>query len=46
MLETVRTVFELYGYGPLQTRAVEPLGNLLSNGETDKEIYCAPAARR
>lgn len=39
MLETVRTVFELYGYAPLQTRAVEPLGNLLHNGETDKEIY-------
>jgi len=39
MLETVRTVFELYGYAPLQTRAVEPLGNLLSKGETDKEIY-------
>lgn len=39
MLETLRTVFELYGYAPLQTRAVEPLGNLLSKGETDKEIY-------
>jgi histidyl-tRNA synthetase len=39
MLEIVREVFELYGYAPLQTRAVEPLGNLLSKGETDKEIY-------
>jgi histidyl-tRNA synthetase len=39
MLETVRSVFELYGYAPLQTRAVEPLDTLLSKGETDKEIY-------
>jgi histidyl-tRNA synthetase len=39
MLETLRMVFELYGYAPLQTRAVEPLGGLLSKGETDKEIY-------
>lgn len=39
MLETLRAVFELYGYAPLQTRAVEPLGTLLSKGATDKEIY-------
>jgi len=39
VVETLRTVFELYGYSPLRTRAVEPLGNLLSKGETDKEIY-------
>ena len=31
--------FELFGFAPLETRAVEPLPRLLAKGETDKEIY-------
>ncbi|MCB9762972.1 MAG: histidine--tRNA ligase [Alphaproteobacteria bacterium] len=38
-LSTIRRLFELYGYTPLHTRAVEPLDVLLAKGETDKEIY-------
>ncbi|GAA1818635.1 histidine--tRNA ligase [Luedemannella flava] len=38
-LERIQTVFELYGYAPLETRAVEPLDQLLRKGETDKEVY-------
>ena len=38
-LDRIRTVFELYGYAPLETRAVEPLDQLLRKGETDKEVY-------
>ncbi len=35
----LRRVFELHGFAPLRTRAVEPLDVLLGKGETDKEIY-------
>lgn len=38
-LERVRRTFELYGYAPLETRAVEPLDQLLRKGETSKEVY-------
>jgi histidyl-tRNA synthetase len=31
--------FELYGFAPIETRAVEPLDTLLSKGETSKEVY-------
>src|SRR5437660_84297 len=31
--------FELYGFAPLETRAVEPLDQLLRKGETSKEVY-------
>lgn len=31
--------FELHGFASLRTRSVEPVGVLLGNGETDKEIY-------
>jgi histidyl-tRNA synthetase len=31
--------FELYGFAPVQTRAVEPLDQLLRKGETSKEVY-------
>ncbi len=31
--------FELYGFAPLQTRAVEPIDQLLRKGETSKEVY-------
>lgn len=35
----LRQKFELYGFAPLETRAVEPLSVILAKGETDKEIY-------
>ncbi len=39
MVEILRRKFELYGFTPLETRAIEPLDRLLMKGETDKEIY-------
>jgi histidyl-tRNA synthetase len=39
VVDTVREVFELHGFAPIETRSVEPLDQLLSKGETDKEIY-------
>lgn len=39
VVDTLREVFELHGFGPLGLRAVEPLEWLLAKGETDKEIY-------
>ena len=39
MLDRLRTTFELYGFAPLETRAVEPLDQLLRKGETSKEVY-------
>jgi histidyl-tRNA synthetase len=39
LLDHVRDTFELYGYAPLETRAVEPLDQLLRKGETSKEVY-------
>jgi histidyl-tRNA synthetase len=39
VLDHLRTTFELYGFAPLQTRAVEPLDQLLRKGETSKEVY-------
>ncbi|UCH24681.1 MAG: histidine--tRNA ligase [Trueperaceae bacterium] len=38
VLDTVRRQFELYGFAPIETRAIEPLDVLLSKGD-DKEIY-------
>ena len=38
-IDTVRERFEMFGYGPIETRSVEPLDVLLKQGETDKEIY-------
>lgn len=38
-IDTIRKQFELFGFAPLETRAVEPLEKLLLKGETDKEIY-------
>src|SRR5207244_12309386 len=35
----LRTTFELHGFAPLETRAVEPLDQLLRKGETSKEVY-------
>jgi histidyl-tRNA synthetase len=39
VVETLRAAFELHGFVPVETRAVEPLEQLLAKGETDKEIY-------
>ncbi len=38
-LDHLRRTFELWGYTPIQTRAVEPLEQLLRKGEIDKEVY-------
>ena len=39
VLDRLRRTFELYGFSPLETRAVEPLDQLLRKGETSKEVY-------
>ena len=39
LLDSLRRQFELFGFSPIETRAVEPLEVLLAKGETDKEIY-------
>jgi histidyl-tRNA synthetase len=39
VLDRIRTTFELHGFAPLETRAVEPLDQLLRKGETSKEVY-------
>ncbi len=39
VLDVLRETFELYGYTGIETRAVEPLDQLLRKGETSKEIY-------
>ncbi|MFG3554695.1 histidine--tRNA ligase [Micromonospora sp. NPDC047557] len=39
VLGKIQDTFELYGFAPLETRAVEPLDQLLRKGETSKEVY-------
>jgi histidyl-tRNA synthetase len=39
VLDVLRETFELHGFSSIETRAVEPLDQLLRKGETDKEIY-------
>ena len=40
LLDIVRETFELHGFAPLETRAVEPVDRLLGKGgDADKEIY-------
>ncbi len=39
VLDRIRRLAELYGFVPLETRAVEPLERLVHQGETSKEIY-------
>jgi histidyl-tRNA synthetase len=39
VVDRIRSTFELYGFAPLETRAVEPLDQLLRKGETSKEVY-------
>lgn len=39
VLDSLRRTFELHGFAPIATRAVEPLDDLLRKGETSKEVY-------
>lgn len=39
ILDHVRRTFELHGYAGIETRAIEPLDQLLRKGETSKEVY-------
>lgn len=39
VLDTLRETFQLHGFSGIETRAVEPVSQLLSKGETSKEIY-------
>lgn len=39
VLDTLRRTFEAWGFAPLETRAIEPLDQLLRKGEIDKEVY-------
>jgi histidyl-tRNA synthetase len=39
VLDTLRRVYELHGFASLETRAVEPMDQLLRKGEIDKEVY-------
>ncbi|MBT8226825.1 MAG: histidine--tRNA ligase [Dactylosporangium sp.] len=39
LVDRLRAAFECHGFAPLETRAVEPLDQLLRKGETSKEVY-------
>ena len=39
VLDHLRSTFELHGFAPVETRAVESLDSLLRKGEIDKEVY-------
>jgi histidyl-tRNA synthetase len=39
VLDVFRRTFELWGFAPVETRAAEPLEELLRKGEIDKEVY-------
>ena len=39
VLRRLRRIFELHGFADVETRAVEPLDQLLRKGETSKEVY-------
>jgi histidyl-tRNA synthetase len=39
VLDVLRRTFELHGFAGVETRAVEPLDQLLRKGETSKEVY-------
>jgi len=39
LLDSLRRTFELHGFTGIETRAVEPLDQLLRKGETSKEVY-------
>jgi histidyl-tRNA synthetase len=39
VLDRLRRTFELWGFASVETRAVEPMAQLLRKGEIDKEVY-------
>jgi histidyl-tRNA synthetase len=39
VIDRLRRTFELHGFANIETRAVEPLDQLLRKGETSKEVY-------
>jgi histidyl-tRNA synthetase len=39
IIDRLRRTFELHGFTPVETRAVEPLDELLRKGEIDNEVY-------
>ncbi|MGZ8717599.1 MAG: histidine--tRNA ligase, partial [Aeromicrobium sp.] len=39
VLDHLRRVFELHGFASIETRAAEPMEQLLRKGEIDKEVY-------
>jgi histidyl-tRNA synthetase len=39
VLDSLAATFELHGFANVETRAVEPLDQLLRKGETSKEVY-------
>lgn len=39
VLDHLRRVFELHGFASIETRAAEPMDQLLRKGEIDKEVY-------
>jgi histidyl-tRNA synthetase len=39
VLDSLRHTFELHGFAPVETRAAEPMDQLLRKGEIDKEVY-------
>src|SRR6476660_5020203 len=39
VIDSLRRTFELHGFAGLETRAVEPMDQLLRKGETSKEVY-------
>lgn len=39
VIDRLRAVFELHGFAGIETRAAEPMAELLRKGEIDKEVY-------
>lgn len=39
VIATLARTFELHGFGNVETRAVEPMDQLLRKGDTSKEVY-------
>ncbi|GAB2757360.1 histidine--tRNA ligase [Nocardioides pakistanensis] len=39
VIDRLRRTFELHGFANIETRAVEPMDQLLRKGETSKEVY-------
>ena len=39
VIDTLRETFELHGFAGIETRAVEPVDQLLRKGDTSKEVY-------